>query len=89
MRTTVELSDEHYVALRTLAARRGMRGFSTLIEEAVELLVSREQDHAIDAALALAGTLDEDEARHLDERVHELRSRPARYDEAAGGREMA
>jgi hypothetical protein len=36
MRTTVELTDSTYVRLRARAAERGMRGFSAIVEEALE-----------------------------------------------------
>ena len=36
MRTTVELSERTYTRLRATAAERGMRGFSTIVEEALE-----------------------------------------------------
>ncbi|HEU5143208.1 MAG TPA: hypothetical protein VFU04_08635 [Solirubrobacterales bacterium] len=38
MRTTVELSDRTYTRLRATAAERGMRGFSAIVEEALERL---------------------------------------------------
>lgn len=38
MRTTVELSDRTYTRLRARAAERGMRGFSGIVEEALERL---------------------------------------------------
>lgn len=38
MRTTVELSDRTYTRLRARAAERGMRGFSAIVEEALERL---------------------------------------------------
>jgi hypothetical protein len=44
MRTTVELSDRTYTRLRATAAERGMRGFSAIVEEALERLF----DHAHD-----------------------------------------
>ena len=78
MRTTVELPDEQYAALRALAARRGVRGFSPLVSEAIALLLAREREAEVDAALALEGTLDDDEADELEEHVHGLRARPAR-----------
>ena len=40
MRTTVELSDRVRAKLLELAARRGDRGFSALVEEAVERYVA-------------------------------------------------
>ena len=36
MRTTIELSDRIYTRLRARAAERGMRGFSAIVEEALE-----------------------------------------------------
>lgn len=36
VRTTIELSDGTYTRLRTRAAERGMRGFSAIVEEALE-----------------------------------------------------
>ncbi len=36
MRTTIELSDRTYALLRARAAERGMRGFSAIVEEALE-----------------------------------------------------
>lgn len=47
MRTTVELSDRTYNRLRATAAERGMRGFSPIVEEAVERLL----DHGAKADL--------------------------------------
>jgi predicted CopG family antitoxin len=44
MRTTVELSDPVYRRLRAAAAERGMRGFSELVEEAVDAYLAREDD---------------------------------------------
>jgi len=36
MRTKVELSDEHRAALHAIAARRGLRGFSGVIRDAID-----------------------------------------------------
>ncbi len=52
MRTTIELSDRTYVRLRTRAAERGMRGFSAIVEEALERFL--EQGGGDDLASALA-----------------------------------
>ena len=41
MRTTVELRDATYKRLRAEAAKRGMRGFSPIVEEAVERLLDQ------------------------------------------------
>jgi predicted DNA-binding protein len=52
MRTTIELSDQTYARLRARAAERGMRGFSAIVEEALERLL--EPGLESDLALALA-----------------------------------
>ena len=36
LRTTVELTDRTYTRLRAKAAERGMRGFSAIVEEALD-----------------------------------------------------
>jgi predicted DNA-binding protein len=53
MRTTIELSDRTYARLRAKAAERGMRGFSAIVEEALERLLEQGGDED-DLALALA-----------------------------------
>lgn len=52
MRTTVELSDRTYTLLRARAAERGMRGFSAIVEEALEHHLETEE--GIDAELVEA-----------------------------------
>jgi predicted transcriptional regulator len=44
MRTTVELSDPLYRRVRALAAARGTRGFSPIIEDAVREYLERGAD---------------------------------------------
>lgn len=44
MRTTIELSDRTYTQLRATAAERGMRGFSAIVEEALERFFERDDD---------------------------------------------
>ena len=46
MRTTVELSDPLYRRVRALAAARGTRGFSPIIEDAVREYLERGADEA-------------------------------------------
>lgn len=41
VRTTIELSDRTYAQLRARAAERGMRGFSAIVEEALERLFEK------------------------------------------------
>jgi hypothetical protein len=54
MRTTIELKERTYKRLRAEAAERGMRGFSPIVEEAVERLLDRAEGHALSPALAEA-----------------------------------
>ena len=48
MRTTVEISDSTYTRLRASAAERGMRGFSAIVEEALQ----RYFEHGLEPDLA-------------------------------------
>ena len=59
MRTTIELKDEHRARLLEIAARRGEKGFSALINEAVEkyLEAADAGEARRKAALALRGRL--------------------------------
>lgn len=64
MRTTVELSDSTYTRLRASAAARGMRGFSAIVEEALERYLERgrEPDLAPDLVEAEGAWSDADVA---------------------------
>lgn len=77
MRTTVELSDEIRAKLLELAARRGERGFSAIVEEAVARYLQEEEERRrlAQQARSVIGTLSEDDARDLEESVRTLRSR--------------
>ena len=75
MRTTIDLKPRHHQALTVLAARRGLKGFSTLVEEAVDAYLESVDDEEADALLSLEGVLDDEEADELDRRVGELRGR--------------
>ena len=77
MRTTVELSDTVRARLLELAARRGERGFSALVEEAVERYLENEERRRRQAghAKAVLGTLSESEADELEASVRGLRER--------------
>jgi predicted CopG family antitoxin len=76
MRTTVEIRDEHRAKLLEMAARRGKKGFSSIVSEAIELLIAAqaELDAARKQALELQGTLNEEEAAELRVATSQLRS---------------
>lgn len=54
MRTTIELSDRTYARLRARAAERGLRGFSPIVEEALERLLEQGGEDDLASALAEA-----------------------------------
>ena len=75
MRTTIELPDEQRAKLLELAARRGEKGFSVLVQEAVAAYL---EQHAggrerVQRALALRGVLQGEEGERLREAAEEAR----------------
>ncbi len=74
MRTTVEISAEQHRALSTLAQRRGLRGFSQLVQEALESYLRDLGDDEIGALLDLEGMLGEREEAELRARVGAARA---------------
>jgi metal-responsive CopG/Arc/MetJ family transcriptional regulator len=77
MRTTIELPDEQRAKLLELAARRGEKGFSKFVQEAVaEYLADAAHDEErIESVLAVLGTLGDEGADALEESVRICRSR--------------
>lgn len=77
MRTTVELSDEVRAKLMELAARRGERGFSALVEEALVQYLDEEQRRrrSVEEAQAVIGAMDDEAATALEDSVRTLRER--------------
>jgi Arc/MetJ family transcription regulator len=71
MRTTIELNDRIYARLRAKAAERGMRGFSAIVEEALERLLEPGGEDDLASALAEAeGAWSESDVKEW-ERVRE------------------
>ncbi len=77
MRTTIELPDELRGRLLELAARRGEKGFSGLVREAVTAYLAEVDGRAARLARAaeVLGTLGEDEAAQMRLSVASLRER--------------
>ena len=75
MRTTVEMKPEHRCALLALAAKKGEKGFSSVLAEAIEKYLNdeRERTKQRDALLALRGSLSDEEAEELRKYTSELR----------------
>lgn len=75
MRTTIELTDEQRAELLRLAAKRGVKGFSQLVQEALDEYLKRQggREEAIATALTLRGCLKGKAADEFEERVKSLR----------------
>lgn len=77
MRTTIDLPDDLRARLLDLAARRGEKGFSSLVREAVVTYLADLDSRAarIARAASLLGTLSEEEAEAMRAAVTSLRER--------------
>jgi predicted CopG family antitoxin len=75
MRTTIEIKDEHRARLLELAARRGGKGFSDIVAEAIDvyLLTLSGDEEKRRGALRLRGSLDDAEAEELRDATRSLR----------------
>ncbi len=76
MRMTIELPDAQRARVLELAARRGAKGFSRLIQEAVDRLLSEDESRSVrvKAALALEGSMSDETAEELAASVGGIRS---------------
>jgi metal-responsive CopG/Arc/MetJ family transcriptional regulator len=77
MRTTVEITDRQRAKLLELAAERGTKGFSELVQEAIDAYLDSNaaRRERVAAALAVLGSLSEREARDLETSVASVRGR--------------
>jgi hypothetical protein len=77
MRTTVEITDAQRAKLLELAASRGQKGFSVLVQEAIDLYLRMHADGArkarVKAALSVLGTLGDKEVEALTQATRALR----------------
>jgi hypothetical protein len=74
VRTTVEISAEQHRALSALAQRRGLRGFSQLVQEALDSYLGDLGQDEIALLLDLEGTLDEQQEYELRARIEAART---------------
>ena len=76
MRTTVEMRDDQRSALMALAAKRGEKGFSGVLEEAIDEYLDHDEDRRERARVTseLAGALSEAEADALHKTAIEIRN---------------
>ena len=75
MRTTVEMKTEHRSALLALAARRGEKGFSSVLAEAIEEYLDNERTRGQKRKqmLSLAGSISAEEGERLHRLSKDLR----------------
>jgi hypothetical protein len=75
MRTTVEMKTEHRSALLALAARRGEKGFSNVLADAIEeyLRGNVERKRRLKDFLALEGSFSKEDGDELRRITTELR----------------
>lgn len=74
MRTTVEITARQHEALSLLAKRRGVRGFSTLVQEALDSYLASVTPNEIDLLLGLEGVLSDQDADRTEQDIEQLRS---------------
>ncbi|WP_067971525.1 hypothetical protein [Mycolicibacter icosiumassiliensis] len=74
MRTTVEITDDQHRALSAIAQRRGVRGFSVLVQEALEGYLANLDTGEVDLLLQLEGMLSDSDAQEMRSRVGDVRS---------------
>jgi hypothetical protein len=76
MRTTVEITEEQRARLMAMAARRGEKGFSKLVQEALDawLEAKAREDEKGKRALLLKGSLAPEEADRVRAATREIRT---------------
>lgn len=74
MRTTVDISNDRIAKLRALAAQRGLRGYSDIIQEAIDLYLQhvRAGGDDLSEVLALAGSWSDEDVRAAEEEIGEF-----------------
>ncbi len=75
MRTTIDMKPEHRAKLLALAAQKGEKGFSRLVEEALELYLAAEEHskEKRERASGLRGSISRAEADEIEDAIHKIR----------------
>jgi hypothetical protein len=74
MRTTVEITARQHQALSLLAQRRGVRGFSTLVQEALDAYLASVEPDEIESLLGLEGVFTEADAERARAEIDNVRT---------------
>jgi hypothetical protein len=77
MRTTIEISDRHRSILLSLAAQRGLRGYSEIIQEAIDLYLAAQMKETDlkEKVLAMQGSWQKEETEQTKSSLLELREK--------------
>jgi Arc/MetJ family transcription regulator len=75
MRTTIELNEEDRARLLELAARRGLKGFSAIVHEALDTYfkTANPRPRPNDLIEKYRGSIPKEEADHMRRVAHRLR----------------
>lgn len=75
MRTTIEITDEQRSKLLEAAAKRGEKGFSSIIQDAIDhyFAVAAERRDRVARGIQVLGTLEGPAAERLEKDVRQLR----------------
>jgi len=73
MRTTIELSDDHRSVLHYLSAQRRLRGYSKLIQEAIDFYIKEklEKGRSTKNLLKMRGNWNKEGARKFKKKLGE------------------
>ncbi|MGH2556175.1 MAG: hypothetical protein ACRDHO_10715, partial [Actinomycetota bacterium] len=67
----VEIREDQRLALTALAEKRGLRGFSPLVQEAIDGYLAERRADELGSVLALRGALSSGDADELERRIAE------------------
>ena len=75
MRTTIELSDRHRGILHALSSERGLRGYSKIIEEAIDFYITEKalKDKTAQELIKLKGSWSVKEGERIKAKLKEVR----------------
>jgi hypothetical protein len=75
MRTTIELTDDHRSVLYFLVARRRLRGYSKLIQEAIDFYIKEKvrRRNGVRHLLKMRGTWSKEEAKKFRKKIGEIK----------------
>ena len=73
VRTTIEIRPEHRAKLLEIAARRGEKGFSSVVADAIDSYLANLRDRTREQALNVRGKLGKRDAQRLRKRAASLR----------------